>query len=172
MLTELGRGRPFSEALRRAISLGFTEPDPRDDLSGTDVARKALILTRLLGFRGNLADVKVESLVPITMQKMPLKTFLARLERQDASWAQQQAAATRRGRVLRCVLLATAHRVDVKLHAVPTSHPLAGLRGTDNQIVFTTRRYREHPLVITGPGAGPVVTAAGVMNDILQLAPK
>lgn len=172
VLTEIGRGRPFSEALRRAMSLGFTEPDPRDDLSGTDVARKALILARLLGFRGDLADVKVESLVPTTMRTMPLDTFLARLERQDATWARQQDAATRKGRVLRYVLLATARRVDVGLRAVPTSHPLAGLRGTDNQIVFTTRRYREHPLVITGPGAGPVVTAAGVMNDLLQLAPK
>lgn len=172
LLTEIGRGRPFSEALRAAMRLGFTEPDPRDDLSGMDVARKALILARLLGFRGELADVKVESLVPIAMRKISRDTFLARLEQQDASWAQRQAAATRAGRVLRYVLLATARRVEVGLRAVPTSHPLAGLRGTDNQIVFTTRRYREHPLVITGPGAGPAVTAAGVMNDILQLAPK
>ena len=172
LLTEIGRGRPFSDALRTAMRLGFTEPDPRDDLSGMDVARKALILARLLGFRGDLGNVNVESLVPLAMRKISRDTFLARIEQQDASWALRQEAATRAGRVLRYVLLATPRRVAVGLRAVPLSHPLAGLRGTDNQIVFTTRRYREHPLIITGPGAGPAVTAAGVMNDILQLAPK
>jgi aspartokinase/homoserine dehydrogenase 1 len=97
--------------------------------------------------------------------------FNATLAEQDAAWAARQAAATRQGRVLRYVLRATRTRVQVGLQAVPPSHPLAGLRGTDNQIVFTTIRYREHPLVITGPGAGPAVTAAGVLNDILQLTP-
>ncbi len=172
LLTGIGRGEPFSVTLRKAMSLGFTEPDPRDDLSGMDVARKALILARLLGFKGELSDVSVESLVPVAYRKLPLTTFLARLDQQDAAWAARQAAAQKQERVLRYVLLATARRVQVGLRAVPTSHPLAGLRGTDNQIVFTTRRYSEHPLVITGPGAGPAVTAAGVLNDILQLAPK
>ena len=74
--------------------------------------------------------------------------------------------------MLRYVLEVTAKRVIVGLRAVPLAHPLAGLRGTDNQIVFTTRRYRAHPLVITGPGAGPQVTAAGVLNDLLQLVPR
>jgi len=172
LLTGIGRGEPFSTTLRKAMNLGFTEPDPRDDLSGMDVARKALILARLLGFKGELSDVTVESLVPVAYRKLPLATFLARLEQQDPAWAERQAAAQRQQRVLRYVLLATARRVQVGLRAVPLSHPLAGLRGTDNQIVFTTTRYREHPLVITGPGAGPAVTAAGVLNDLLQLAPK
>ncbi len=172
LLTDIGRGRPFSETLRKAMSLGFTEPDPRDDLSGMDVARKALILARLLGFKGELSDVTVESLVPVAYRKLPLASFLAKLEQQDAGWAERQAAAQKQERVLRYVLSVTARRVQVGLRAVPLSHPLAGLRGTDNQIVFTTLRYREHPLVITGPGAGPAVTAAGVLNDILQLAPK
>jgi len=172
LLTGIGRGEPFSVTLRKAMSLGFTEPDPRDDLSGMDVARKALILARLLGFKGELSDVAVESLVPLAYRKLPLATFLARLDQQDAAWAERQAAAQKQERVLRYVLLATARRVQVGLRAVPLSHPLAGLRGTDNQIVFTTKRYSEHPLVITGPGAGPAVTAAGVLNDLLQLAPK
>lgn len=172
LLTGIGRGEPFSATLRKAMSLGFTEPDPRDDLSGMDVARKALILARLLGFKGELSDVTVESLVPLVYRKLPLATFLARLDQQDAAWAERQAAAQKQERVLRYVLLATARRVQVGLRAVPLSHPLAGLRGTDNQIVFTTKRYSEHPLVITGPGAGPAVTAAGVLNDLLQLAPK
>lgn len=170
LLTEIGKGRPFSASLRDAMALGFTEPDPRDDLSGMDVARKALILARMMGYTGELTDVTVESLVPRAMQSLSRAAFLSRLEQQDVAWAERQAQATRQGRVLRYVLSATARAVRVGLRAVPLAHPLAGLRGTDNQIVFTTRRYREHPLVITGPGAGPSVTAAGVLNDLLQLA--
>lgn len=170
LLSELGKGRAFSETVRDAMSRGFTEPDPRDDLSGTDVARKALILARLLGFKGEMADVEVESLVPPRLRRTPLDKFLSTLETQDEGWSERQAAAAKQGRVLRYVLEATPRKVVVGLRAVPLSHPLASLRGTDNQIVFTTVRYHEHPLVITGPGAGPEVTAAGVLNDILQLA--
>lgn len=172
LLTEIGKGRPFSASLRDAMSRGFTEPDPRDDLSGMDVARKALILARMMGFVGDLSDVTVESLVPVAFRRLPLAAFLASLEQQDAGWGARFAAATKQQRVLRYVLRATARTVVVGLQAVPLTHPLAGLRGTDNQIVFTTTRYREHPLVITGPGAGPEVTAAGVLNDILQLTPS
>jgi aspartokinase/homoserine dehydrogenase 1 len=171
LLSEIGKGRPFSEALGDAMKLGYTEPDPRDDLSGMDVARKALILARLIGFTGDLSDVTVESLVPEAFRAMPVAKFKSTLAQQDKMWAERQAAAVRQGRVLRYVLRATPTKVKVGLQAVPPSHPLAGLRGTDNQIVFTTMRYREHPLVITGPGAGPAVTAAGVLNDILQLTP-
>lgn len=171
LLTEIGKGRPFSEALSDAMARGYTEPDPRDDLSGMDVARKALILARLIGFAGDLDDVTVESLVPDAFRSMPVAKFKASLADMDAHWAARQAAAVRQGKVLRYVLRATRTRVQVGLQAVAPSHPLAGLRGTDNQIVFTTMRYREHPLVITGPGAGPAVTAAGVLNDILQLTP-
>ena len=115
--------------------------------------------------------MKVESLVPDAYRHMPVAKFKATLADQDKLWADRQAAATKQDRVLRYVLRATPTKVTVGLQAVPTSHPLAGLRGTDNQIVFTTKRYKEHPLVITGPGAGPAVTAAGVLNDILQLTP-
>lgn len=172
LLSEMGRGRAFSDTLRSAMKLGFTEPDPRDDLSGMDVARKALILARLLGFKGELSDVTVESLVPTRLRKTPLPKFLATLEAQDAAWAEREANAAKQGNVLRYVLESTPRKVVVGLRAVPPSHPLASLRGTDNQIVFTTMRYHEHPLVITGPGAGPSVTAAGVLNDILQLTER
>ncbi len=170
LLTEIGRGRAFSEALRRAMAKGYTEPDPRDDLSGMDVARKALILARMLGYRGDLDGVEVESLVPEAARSMPLDRFLAALESFDDDWRARQDAAERANAVLRYVLTVTPRKVSVGLRAVDRSHPLAGLRGTDNQVVFTTPRYDENPLAITGPGAGPAVTAAGVLNDVLKLA--
>jgi aspartokinase/homoserine dehydrogenase 1 len=170
LLSEIGRGRAFSDALRRAMAKGYTEPDPRDDLSGMDVARKALILARMLGFAGELRDVNVESLVPVSARRLSLDAFLASLESFDAGWKARQDAAAVKGQVLRYVLSVTPRRVSVGLQAVSTSHPLASLKGTDNQIVFITRRYRDNPLVITGPGAGPAVTAAGVLNDLLKLA--
>ena len=170
LLTEIGKGRPFSETVRRAMAKGFTEPDPRDDLSGMDVARKALILARMLGYRGDLEGVEVESLVPAEARSLTRDAFVASLEQFDDDWRERQAAAERAGAVLRYVLTVTPRKVSVGLRAVDRSHPLAGLRGTDNQIVFTTPRYLENPLVITGPGAGPAVTAAGVLNDVLKLA--
>jgi aspartokinase/homoserine dehydrogenase 1 len=170
VLTEVERGRTFSSAIRRALQLGLTEPDPRDDLSGMDVARKALILGRLLGFRGELDDVKVESLVPIRARTMGLEEFLRRLDEFDEEWRARVDEARRQGRVLRYVASATRKRVRVGLQSVSTASPFAGLSGTDNQVVFTSTRYRTNPLVITGPGAGPDVTAAGVLNDVLKAA--
>ena len=170
LLSEIGRGRPFSDTLRTAMEKGYTEPDPRDDLSGMDVARKALILARMLGYRGELKDVTVSSLVPPAAQKMTREKYIAALETFDADWKTRQDAASAAGNVLRYVLSVTPRKVSVGLQSVPKSHPLASLNGTDNQIVFTTQRYKENPLVITGPGAGPAVTAAGVLNDLLKLA--
>jgi len=170
LLSELGRGRSFSESLRRAMEKGFTEPDPRDDLSGADVGRKALILGRLLGFEGEPDEVQVESLVPAELQRLPLETFLERLPELDALWSAKVAAAKAKGAALRYIATVTKNKIAVGLKAVDGGSPFAGLKGTDNQIVFTTSRYRENPLVVTGPGAGPAVTAAGVLNDILGLA--
>src|SRR5919202_5177466 len=167
---ELARGRPFSEALRSAMGLGYTEPDPRDDLSGMDVARKGLILGRLLGYRGELADVAVESLVPEELRDVPREEFLARLAELDALWERRVREARERGKVLRYRATATRQAVAVGLVTVDTASSLRALEGTDNQFVFTTTRYRTNPLVITGPGAGPAVTAAGVLNDVLKAA--
>jgi aspartokinase/homoserine dehydrogenase 1 len=167
---EMGRGAPFSAALRGAIAKGYPEPDPRDDLSGMDVARKALILGRLLGFSGELGDIVVESLVPDGAERLPLDAFVGSLERFDAAWAKRVAAARARRGVLRYRAIVTRRLVRVGLVVVDASSPMASLNGTDNQFIFTTVRYKKNPLVITGPGAGPAVTAGGILNDVLKLA--
>ncbi len=169
LLTEVGRGRPFSQALAKAMELGYTEPDPRDDLSGTDVGRKALILGRLLDFAGEPADVAVESLVPESARTLSRASFLAGLASMDADWARRAAAAKAKGGTLRYVASVTKAKITVSLQVVSSSSPFFGLKGTDNQVAFTTTRYKSNPLVITGPGAGPAVTAAGVLNDMLGL---
>jgi aspartokinase/homoserine dehydrogenase 1 len=168
LFTEISDGKPFSKALRAAVQKGFTEPDPRDDLSGADVARKALILGRLLGFTGEPGDVTVESLVPEEARGLTRDQFLERLESWDAAWAHRAASARSKHAVLRYVVSVTRSKIRVGLQAVNGGTPFASLNGTDNQIAFTTARYRR-PLVITGAGAGLAVTAGGVLNDILEL---
>ncbi|MGI9041099.1 MAG: aspartate kinase, partial [Gemmatimonadales bacterium] len=170
VLSEVSAGASFSRAVRAAMKRGYTEPDPREDLSGMDVGRKALILARLLGFPGELQRGAVESLVPRWARALPLAEFLERLDEMDAGWKRRADAAAAAGTVLRYVATVTPARIAVGLRAVPVSSPLAGIKGSDNQLVFTTARYKANPLVITGPGAGAEVTAAGVLNDILRLA--
>jgi cystathionine gamma-synthase len=167
---EIGRGSAFSRALRDAVAKGYTEPDPRVDLSGLDVARKALILARRIGFTGDLRNVAVDSLVPHELQRVTVEDFIARSAELDAHWARRADDARARGAVLRYRARATPTSVTVGLVEVPQSDPLGSLQGTDNQFTFRTARYDEQPLVIRGPGAGPAVTAAGVFNDLLRLA--
>ncbi len=170
LFDEMGRGRAFSEALRDAMKRGYTEPDPRDDLSGLDVGRKALTLGRLIGYRGELTDLRIESLVPAQARRLPLDGFLRALPSLDADWERRMEAARSENRVLRYLATATPNMVRVGLVAVDRTSPFAALSGTDNQVAFASDRYNDRPLVVTGPGAGPAVTAAGVMNDILSLA--
>jgi bifunctional aspartokinase / homoserine dehydrogenase 1 len=169
VLSEVSNGVAFSKAVRTAMGLGYTEPDPREDLSGMDVARKALILARLLGYRGELRPESVESLVPPWAQALSLDQFLHRLKELDAPWRNRVERAQKHGAVLRYVAVVTARRIAVGVQAVPRTSPFAAIHGSDNQLVFTTSRYQTNPLVITGPGAGAEVTAAGVLNDILRL---
>jgi cystathionine gamma-synthase len=169
---ELGRGERFSTALRAAIAAGYTEPDPRVDLSGVDVARKALILARAIGYRGELSDVSVEPLISPALSALPLAEFLSRLEELDVHWDVRVAAARQAGDVLRYRARVTSRSITVGLVATPAHGRLGALEGTDNQFTFATSRYHANPLVITGPGAGPAVTAAGVNNDILNLLAK
>jgi bifunctional aspartokinase / homoserine dehydrogenase 1 len=170
VLSEISEGAPFSEAVRAAMAKGYTEPDPRDDLSGLDVARKALILARLLGYPGELRRNSVESLVPKWARTLSADEFLERLEELDSGWKRRVTEAAAENAVLRYVAVASAEKIAVGVRVVPTTSPLAAIKGSDNQVVFTTTRYKTNPLVITGPGAGAEVTAAGVLNDILRLS--
>lgn len=163
--------KPFSELLTQARAAGYTEPDPRDDLSGTDVARKAVILAREAGWPLSLDGVEVENLVPAPLRDVPLAEFLQRLDEFDAPMAERLAAAESKGQVLRYLAEVDASgRANVSLRAVESTHPAASAQGTDNLFAFHTARYHTRPLVVKGPGAGPDVTAAGVFGDILAIA--
>lgn len=168
VFSQLSEGRPFSEAVREAMRLGYTEPDPRDDLSGRDVARKGLILARLLGYTGP-APV-AEDLVPPRFRSLSVPQFVEKLPTLDAEWKARVARAAAAEKVLRYMVVATPTSVRVRLVAVPLRSPAGALEGTRNLISFTSQRYRAEPLVVTGPGAGPAVTAAGILNDIQYLA--
>src|SRR2546428_14049952 len=133
-----------------------------------DVAGKALVLGRLLGFPGERGDIAVESLVPEGAERLGLKQFLASLEQCDVAWAKRVAAARARGGVLRYRAIVTRRSIRVGLVVVEASSPMASLNGTDNQFIFTTMRYKKNPLVITGPGAGPAVTAGDGPGALLS----
>jgi aspartokinase/homoserine dehydrogenase 1 len=169
LFSEMGRGRKFSEVVLDAMARGYTEPDPRDDLCGLDVARKGIILGRMLGYTGEMADVTLESLVPDALREVSRDEFLAALPSCDDEWDRRVAEARERGEVLRYRARATRGGVRVGLVSVPVGSALASLDGTDNLFVFTTARYRDRPLVVSGPGAGAEVTAAGVLGDVLRL---
>ena len=162
--------RPFSALLRDAHGRGLTEPDPREDLSGRDVARKLLILAREIGLDLDLAGVPHENLVPPRLREGPFRPKLFdELAALDRSIASRHRTASASGGVLRYVGRLERGRARAGLVSLPASHPFAGARGSDNILAFTTRRYAETPLVIQGPGAGAEVTAMGVFSDILKL---
>jgi aspartokinase/homoserine dehydrogenase 1 len=164
--------KAFSAIVREANDRGYTEPDPRDDLSGMDVARKAVILAREAGLDLDLADIEVESLVPDALAGAPVEEFLDRLADFDAPMAAKLATANSNQAVLRYVAevdLATRKAV-VELKSFPLDHPFANISLTDNIVQFVTRRYSDNPLIIRGPGAGPDVTAAGIFADLLRLS--
>ncbi len=166
----LDEGFSFSAAQRRAHDLGYTEPDPRDDLNGLDAARKALILARRMGLPLELGDVAVESLVPAGLESVVLDDFWAKLPQVDATYRGRLEAARKEGKVLRYVALIEDGQASVGLRGVAADSPLGRLRGSDSIFIWHTTRYSSTPLVVQGPGAGPQVTAAGVLADILSLA--
>lgn len=165
--------RAFSEVVAEAKEAGYTEPDPRDDLSGTDVARKVIILARESGLKLELSDIPVRSLVPEPLKGCSTADeFMQKLPSFDAELAQERNNASDSGEVLRYVGVVDVanQRGLVELKRYKKDHPFAQLSGSDNIIAFTTTRYKEQPLIVRGPGAGAEVTAGGVFSDILRLA--
>jgi aspartokinase/homoserine dehydrogenase 1 len=161
---------PFSALLQQAHQMGLTEPDPRDDLSGQDVARKLLILARQSGSQMEIQDVRVYSLVPQRLAKGRFTPrFFASFAKHDAEMAKRLEGARSRGAVLRYVGMLARGRARAGISEFPRDHPFATTKGSDNIIAFTTKRYAVTPLVVQGPGAGPDVTAMGVFSDILKL---
>jgi len=172
-------GMAFSDVITDAKEKGFTEPDPRDDLSGTDVARKVTILARQCGIEVALEDVPVESLVPSALQDWApaegavlADAFIAEMKAYDEDKAALIAKADAAGEVLRFVGVVDveAKTARVELKAYPKTHPFAGTQYADNICAFSTERYAPQPLVVQGPGAGAAVTAAGMYADFLKVA--
>jgi aspartokinase/homoserine dehydrogenase 1 len=162
--------RPFSALLREARAFGYTEPDPRIDLGGADVARKLLILARSAGHALDASAVEIDDLVPSSLVDLPLETFLERLHELDAPLEARRARAHQEGRRLRFLATLDEHgNARVGLTEVEANHPAARLAGTDNLYVLTTLRYRAQPLVIQGPGAGAEITAQALLGDLLAL---
>jgi aspartokinase/homoserine dehydrogenase 1 len=157
--------------VRAAKAKGYTEPDPRDDLSGLDFARKLIILGREMGLRLELGDVQLEGLVPSALSHCAPEEFLDRLPEFDAPMAERLKAARGRNRVLRYVgsLDAATGKASVGLVELERSHTFANINLTDNVVRFLTQRYNQNPLVVQGPGAGPEVTAGGVFGDLLRV---
>ena len=168
VLSAVEEGRAFSEVVRDAMEKGYAEPDPRDDLLGRDAGRKGLILARLLGYHG--ARPTPDPLVPASFARLPLEAFFERLSSLDDDWRLRVEKEAARGRVLRYVVRATARGVSARLKSVPRDSYFGVLRDTRNRLAFTTRRYKNEPLAVGGPGAGAEVTAAGILNDIQSLA--
>lgn len=164
-------GKSLSAAVARAMELGFTEPDPRDDLSGMDVARKLLIVAREVGMELELADVEV---MPVIEEGFAADAAVAelpgRLEALDAGFAERIAAAREKGEVLRYVGRITDGRCRVSIESVPAGKPLGSIRDGENALVVYTDYYQPIPMVLRGYGAGAAVTAAGVYMDVLRTA--
>ncbi|WP_406667874.1 bifunctional aspartate kinase/homoserine dehydrogenase I [Gallaecimonas sp. GXIMD1310] len=168
LMGQLEQGVPFSSAVREAMAKGFTEPDPRDDLSGMDVARKVLILAREAGLALQQHEVALAGLLPDAYLQLDKTQFLDRLEELDAYFATLVAEAAAEGKVLRYVGQIEQGRGQVGLMAVAPWHPLYAVKGGENALAFTTRYYSPVPLLLRGYGAGADVTAAGIFADILR----
>lgn len=170
IFSELEKGLPFSEVVAQAKEKGYTEPDPRDDLSGMDVARKILILGREAEQELHFEDVSIQSMVPEDCADAgSVREFFEKLKSHDGYFQKLLEDAESKGQKLRFMAVLEHGKAKVGLNSVDSKHPFFSLSGSDNMILFTTERYHEFPMIIRGPGAGADVTAAGVFADIIRL---
>ena len=169
LCAEIERGVAYSAAVREAKSLGYTEPDPRDDLSGQDVARKALILARTAGWPLEPEAIEVEPMFPQSLSSVDVEEFMEATVKLDSMYGSENQEAQANGNVLRYIARVSPTGGKVGLVAVPRESAWGALRGSANFIAFSTMRYDAIPLVVSGPGAGAEVTAAGVLGDIMSL---
>jgi aspartokinase/homoserine dehydrogenase 1 len=161
---------PFSTMLENTYAMAYTEPDPREDLSGMDVARKLLILARQIGYAMDVKNIQVENLVPRRLRQGKFsKKFFTNITKFDAQILKRYEATQKKGCALRYVGTLEGTNATAGLKAFPQAHPFASTRGSDNIVAFTTQRYLLSPLVVQGPGAGAEITAMGVFSDILKL---
>lgn len=164
-------GTRFSEVVKQAKEKGFTEPDPRDDLNGMDVARKILILSREVGLDLSLGDVEINNILPQScIDADSVDQFFEELEKANSYFDELRQTAEKNGKALRFIAKMNNSLASVGLESVDQTNPFFALDGSDNMISFTTDRYLERPLVIKGPGAGAEVTAAGVFAEIISIS--
>lgn len=169
IFSQLDAGHLFSEVVLKARQLGYAEPDPRDDLSGEDVARKMMILSRVSGYTIERDQLDVEPVTPDELKDVDSATFLRRLPESDNQWKNRLENLKRDGKTLRFLGKMNRHQIRVGLQEIEIDSPVARLQGTNNIIQIRTRRYSHQPLIIQGPGAGKEVTSAGVLADIRQI---
>ena len=170
IFNEIAADVPFSETVRRAKEQRYSEPDPRIDLSGTDVIRKLVILTREAGYKVEQADVEKHLFVPDSYFEGSLDDFWKRLPELDADFEARRKVLEAEGKRWRFVATMENGKTNVALKEVPSDHPFYPLEGSNNIVLLTTERYKEYPMLIQGYGAGAAVTAAGVFANIMSIA--
>ena len=169
IFNEINKDMPLSQAIRKAKEKGFSEPDPRIDLSGTDVVRKILILAREAGYRIEQKDVKVNMFLPSDCFKGDLNSFYKKVEKIDPDFEKQRSKLAKEGKKWRFLATLDQGNAKVELVSVGPEHPSYDLAGSNNIVLLTTERYRELPMVIKGYGAGADVTAAGIFADLMRV---
>jgi homoserine dehydrogenase len=172
IMSAVEEGRSFSEAVREAVELRYAEPDPRDDLSGLDVARKAIILARTMGRKIESEEIPYESLVPQGLEDVSLEEFMERLPEADEEFAERLLAVEEHHMLRYLTRIPMEGPVEVGLRETPVESPFGPISGPVNVFDFRTRRYSDVTLTISGPGAGPERTASGVVFDLLDITHK
>lgn len=170
IMSAVEEGRRFSEVVKEAVALAYAEPDPRDDLSGLDVARKAIILARTMGREIEPEEIKYQSLLPGDLEDVPLDEFMQRLPEADEAFRERLLAVEEHHMLRYLARIPKEGPVKVGLVDEPVESPFGPIHGPENVFDFRTRRYSDVTLTVRGPGAGPTRTASGVVGDLLDIA--